>query len=113
MEHCTSDPTDFANIQPCCGVVGSGSVTVKDERLSKGTFAGFVIRFGTLALVNLLQSLTIETYNDGVLQESKSAGQLIDLSLRIRRFGFCSGNYDVVLKLRFDEIRLTLNSILA
>ncbi|MGM8362413.1 beta strand repeat-containing protein, partial [Flavobacterium sp. ARAG 55.4] len=113
----TADQTDFANITLIAGVVGSGSVAVKDQLFTypQGTFAGYVIRdLGTLAQVNLLQSLTISTYNNNVLQESRTAGQLIDLSLLgIDILGSTPGVYNVGFKtsLPFDEIRLTLNSI--
>ncbi|MFA9187264.1 hypothetical protein AAGV33_02965 [Flavobacterium sp. FBOR7N2.3] len=113
----TADQTDFANITVVAGVLGSGSVAVKDQLFTypQGTFAGYVIRdLGTLAQVNLLQSLTISTYNNGVLQEARSAGQLIDLSLLgIDILGSTPGVYNVGFKtnLAFDEIRLTLNSL--
>ncbi|GGA79665.1 hypothetical protein GCM10008015_20460 [Flavobacterium palustre] len=113
----TADETDFANITLIAGVVGSGSVAVKDHLFTypKGTFAGFVIRdLGTLAQVNLLQSMIISTYNNGVLQEARSAGQLADLSLLgIDVLGSTPGVYNVGFKtnLPFDEIKLTLNSV--
>ncbi|AOZ99393.1 hypothetical protein BIW12_08030 [Flavobacterium commune] len=113
----TADETDFANITLIAGVVGSGSVAVKDHLFTypKGTFAGFVIRdLGTLAQVNLLQSMTISTYNNGILQEARSAAQLIDLSLLgIDVLGSTPGVYNVGFKtnLAFDEIKLTLNSV--
>ena len=113
----TADKTDYANITLIAGVVGSGSVAVKDQLFTypQGTFAGYVIRdLGTLAQVNLLQSLTISTYNNNVLQESRTAGQLIDLSLLgIDVLGSTPGVYNIGFKtsLAFDEIRLTLNSV--
>ncbi|KDN56728.1 DUF7507 domain-containing protein [Flavobacterium seoulense] len=113
----TASQTDFANITLIAGVVGSGSVAVKDARFTypKGTFAGYVIRnLSTLAQVNLLQSLTITTYNNGVLQESRTAGNLVDLSLLgINVLGSTPGVYNVGFKANtdFDEIRLTLNSV--
>ncbi|TWI43932.1 putative repeat protein (TIGR01451 family), partial [Flavobacterium glaciei] len=113
----TADETDFANITLIAGVVGSGSVAVKDHLYTypQGTFAGYVIRdLGTLAQVNLLQSLEISTYNNGVFQEARSAGQLIDLSLLgIDILGSTPGVYNFGFKtnLPFDEIKLTLNSV--
>ncbi|MFA9187263.1 beta strand repeat-containing protein, partial [Flavobacterium magnesitis] len=113
----TADQTDFANITVIAGVLGSGSVAVKDHLFTypQGTFAGYLIRdLGTLAQVNLLQSLTISTYNNGVLQEARSAGQLIDLSLLgIDILGSTPGLYNVGFKtsLPFDEIKLTLSSL--
>ncbi|MEL1239665.1 DUF7507 domain-containing protein [Flavobacterium flavipallidum] len=113
----TADQNDFANITLIAGVIGSGSVAVKDQLFTypKGTFAGYVIKdLGTLAQVNLLQSLSISTYNNGVLQESRTGGQIIDLSLiGLDVLGSVPGVYNIGFKttLPFDEIRLTLNSV--
>jgi trimeric autotransporter adhesin len=113
----TASETDFANITLAAGVLASGSVSVKDELFTypKGTFAGYVIKdLGTLAQVNLLQSLTITTYNNGVLQEDSTQGQLIDLSLLgIEVLGSVPGVYNIGFKSTkpFDEIRLTLSSV--
>ena len=113
----TASESDFANISLIAGVGASASVAVKDNLFTypKGTFAGYVIRnLTTLAQVNLLQSLTIRTYNNGILQESRAASNLIDLSLLgINVLGSTPGVYNVGFRasLPFDEIRLTLNSV--
>ncbi len=112
-----SPETRPENKKVVAGVLASGSVAVRDQLFTypKGTFAGYVIKdLGTLAQVNLLQSLNISTYNNGVLQETKSAGQLIDLSLLgLDVLGSVPGVYNVGFKatLAFDEIKLTLNSV--
>ncbi|WPR72037.1 gliding motility-associated C-terminal domain-containing protein [Flavobacterium sp. NG2] len=113
----TADTTDFANISIVAGVLGSGSVAVKDQLYTypQGTYAGFRIKdLNTLAQVNLFQGLSIATYNNGVLQELKSAGDILDLGLLgIPVLGTGPGTYNVGFQasLEFDEIRLTVNSI--
>ena len=113
----TADDTDFAQITLTAGVLASGSVSVKEELYTypKGTFAGFKIRdLNALVQLDLFSSLTIYTYNDGVLQESKSGGDLIDLTLLGGPlFGSGAGYYEVGfhVTLPFDEIKLGVNSI--
>jgi uncharacterized repeat protein (TIGR01451 family) len=113
----TADTTDFAQISLTAGVSASGSVSVKDELYTypKGTFAGFRITdLNTLVQLNLFQSLIITTYNDGVVQESKTANELSDLTLlNSSLFGSLPGDYNVGFEatLSFDEIRLTVESL--
>ncbi|MCW2121135.1 hypothetical protein M2326_003465, partial [Flavobacterium sp. 7A] len=113
----TPSTSDFAQINLTAGVLASGSVSVKDQLFTypKGTFAGFkIFDSNTLLQVNLLQSLTISTYNNGVLQEKKSAGSLIDLGLLGGTvLGSGPGGYNIGFSttLPFDEIKLTVNSI--
>ncbi|TDE54939.1 gliding motility-associated C-terminal domain-containing protein [Flavobacterium sp. GT3P67] len=113
----TSDITDFAKIDVIAGVIGSGSIAVIDQLYTypAGTFAGFVIKdLNTLLQLNLFQSLTVTTYNNGVLQESKSGGQLIDLTLLSAPIlGSGPGYYNVGfnVSLPFDEIKFTVGSL--
>ncbi|WP_418264116.1 DUF7507 domain-containing protein [Flavobacterium faecale] len=113
----TASTTDFAQISLTAGVLASGSVSVKDQLFTypKGTFAGFkIFDNNTLLQLNLFQSLTISTYNNGVLQEAKSGGSLIDLGLLGGTIlGSGPGGYNVGLSasLPFDEIKLTVSSI--
>ncbi|MFV8338095.1 gliding motility-associated C-terminal domain-containing protein [Flavobacterium sp. LB3P21] len=113
----TSDTTDFAKIDVIAGVIGSGSIAVVDQLFTypAGTFAGFVIKdLNTLIQLNLFQSLTVSTYNNGVLQESKSGGLLIDLTLLSSPIlGSGPGYYNVGfnVSLPFDEIKFSVASL--
>ncbi|MCW9708615.1 IPT/TIG domain-containing protein, partial [Fodinibius salsisoli] len=79
-----SDGDNFASIDISLGVGGSGYVAVENtaEVMSGGGQAGFVIALsgGTLDL-SLIESVTVETYLDGTLQESESGSALLLLDL--------------------------------
>ncbi|MGQ7945419.1 DUF7507 domain-containing protein [Flavobacterium sp. WC2509] len=112
----TASTTDFANITLDVGVLATGSIAVKDQLFTypTGTFAGFTIRdLNNLVELNLFQSLTISTYNNGVLQQSRTGGQLLGLSLVVPVLGSGPGFHNVGFKatLPFDEIRITVNSL--
>ncbi|MGZ9676008.1 DUF7507 domain-containing protein [Flavobacterium sp. GNP001] len=113
----TADINDFANITLVAGVASTGSIAVQDQLFTypPGTFAGFVIDdLGTLAQVDLFQSLTISTYNNGIFVESKSAANLIDLAaLGINVLGSVPGVYNVGFKTsqEFDEVRISVNGL--
>src|SRR5687767_3831004 len=82
----TPDTGDYATITVVANVIGSASIAVADALVTypAGTFAGFVIEdLGFLLEAELFESLTISTYNNGVLQESKSGFDLIDLAVII------------------------------
>jgi len=112
----TASISDFANITLVAGVLATGSVAVADQLFTypKGTFAGFTIKdLNNLIEVDLFQALTISTYNNGILQEARTAEQLIGLSLIVPILGDSPGFYNVGFKttLPFDEIRITVGSL--
>ncbi|MDI6033009.1 hypothetical protein QLS91_07975, partial [Flavobacterium sp. LB2P84] len=111
----TADTTDFASILVTAGVLASASIAVLDQLSTYpvGTFAGFTIRdLNSLVQLDLFSSLTVSTYLDGVLVESKSASQLLNLSL-LTPYGSGSGIYNVGFKATqsFDEIRISIASL--
>ncbi|MFT7335609.1 MAG: gliding motility-associated-like protein/uncharacterized repeat protein (TIGR01451 family) [Porticoccaceae bacterium] len=112
----TADSTDFAQIILTAGVVASGSIAVRDQLYTypKGTFAGFTIEdLNAASELNLFQSLTVSTFNDGVLQESIAGDQLTNFALLGDPIlesgpGFYNIGFNVTLD--FDEIKLTVSS---
>jgi uncharacterized repeat protein (TIGR01451 family)/gliding motility-associated-like protein len=111
----TESITDFATILVTAGVIAPASIAVLDQLSTypAGTFAGFTIKdLNGLAQLDLFNSLTITTYLDGVLKESKSASQLINLPL-LAPFGSGAGIYNVGFKATqsFDEIRISVESL--
>src|SRR5690606_455887 len=67
--------SDFALINVVAGVAGSASISVQDVLTDypAGTAAGFVIRdTNSLLQADLLNTLTLTTYLDGVQQEQKT-----------------------------------------
>lgn len=87
-------------------VTGLGCKTSLQVKLEGGApagyQAGFVIGSGGLLDLNVLSSLKINTYKDGVLQETGSAANLLDLKL------LPDGKYQVSFKTSqaFDRVEL-------
>ncbi|MGJ8551276.1 DUF7507 domain-containing protein, partial [Winogradskyella wichelsiae] len=115
----TEDGSDFALINVVAGVAATASISVQDVLLDYpiGTRAGFVIRdTNDLLEVDLLNSITLTTYLDGVLQEQKTASNL----LALEALGLVTitplttdGLYVVAFNttLSFDEIQITVASL--
>ncbi|AOW10815.1 DUF7507 domain-containing protein [Flavobacterium gilvum] len=111
----TASTTDFARIMVTAGVIAPASIAVLDQLSTypAGTIAGFTIRDrNSLLQLDLFNSLTISTYLDGVLQESRSASNIINLNL-LTSFGTGAGMYNVGFRATksFDEIRITVGSL--
>jgi gliding motility-associated-like protein/uncharacterized repeat protein (TIGR01451 family) len=111
----TANTTDFASILVTAGVIAPASIAVLDQLSTypAGTFAGFTIKdLNSLAQLDLFNSLIISTYLDGVFKESKTASQLINLSL-LTPYVSGSGVYNVGFKTSqaFDEIRISVGSL--
>ncbi|MES2575862.1 MAG: gliding motility-associated C-terminal domain-containing protein [Bacteroidota bacterium] len=112
----TPSTTDFASILVTAGVIAPASIAVLDHLSTypAGTYAGFTIKdLNSLIQLDLFNSLTISTYLDGVLRESKSASLLLNLSLTIPPYGSGSGMYNVGFQTTqsFDEIRISVGSL--
>lgn len=114
------DLDDPATINLVAGLVGTnGSISVRDLSLvyPKGAMAGFVVRDpNPIFEIGLLNSITISTYLDGVLQESKvGAGNLIDLNAILPWLGSGSDKRAVGFQTtkRFNEIRITYTSLVS
>ncbi|MEZ4684353.1 MAG: cadherin domain-containing protein, partial [Caldilineaceae bacterium] len=108
--------SNFATVQLGIGVAANGTIAVRNSTTISypaGTFAGFVVQDGAggLLSVDLLGGLTVQTYLDGALQESASAGSLLNLALfggtpEKRTIGFNT-------TLPFDEVRVRASSLAA
>jgi hypothetical protein len=112
----TVDSTDYATITIDVNVSETASIAVTDALYTYpvGTIAGFVIKdLGLLLQADLFQTLTISTYNDGVFQESRTGGQLLDVALIVLFIDTTSGVYNVGFEttLPFDEIQITVGSL--
>ncbi|NKI27006.1 hypothetical protein HCG49_10575, partial [Arenibacter sp. 6A1] len=111
----SSNDFDFATIDLTVGVVAAGSIAVKDQLGSypSGTFAGFDIGNTTLLGVELLNAITITTYEDGILKESKTG---VDNLLSVNSF-LLEGNGRQVVGFvssdSFDEVKITIANTLA
>ena len=112
--------TNFATISVPLGLdlntAASISVRTPETEYPGGSFAGFTIRNqDILVAANLLPSLKVTTYLQGVEQESSTVANLIDLTLLIPILGNGPGVYNVGFRTSdskpFDEIRLSVTSL--
>ncbi len=115
----TQEGSDFALINIVAGVAGSASLSVQDVLLEypAGTRAGFVIRdTNDLLEVDLLNSITLTTYLNGLQREQKTASNLLTLEalglINITPLT-TNGLYVVAFNttLSFDEIQITVGSL--
>ncbi|GAB3780529.1 hypothetical protein GCM10028818_32910 [Spirosoma horti] len=108
----SASATDFAKITNTASVGTNASIAVLDpiSTYPTGTFAGFSVRkVSGLVLADLLGALTITTYNDGVLQESRTGnGSLLDLSITLFGSTSTAANVGFITTRPFDEIQLTV-----
>lgn len=113
------DTGDYATITNTASVAAASSIAVYDPRTTypSGTFAGFVVRMPSapLVLLDLFNTITISTYNNGSWQESASGSDLINLTLLATLIGTPSSGaaYNVGFETTkpFDEIQITVSSL--
>lgn len=114
----TADKTDYAEIATVAGVLSEASLSVVNplQTYPEGTFAGFILqRPAGIIDAGILSTIRIKTYLDGQLQEVRSGGTLLDLTLLInilqpsqnpRNIGFVTGK-------PFDEIQITVGELVS
>ncbi len=112
----TASKTDFAQVSVVANVGASASISVLDpiSTYPSGTTAGFTIRnVNNLVELDLLNSITIQTYNNGTLQETKSGAALLNLNLlNIVTVGTGTViNPSFVTTKPFDEIRISFAAL--
>src|SRR5690606_25386642 len=113
--------SDFALINVVAGVAGSASISVQDVLVDypAGTEAGFVIRdTNDLLQVDLLNTLTITTYLDGIQQEQATSSNLLALeALGLVNITPTTTDSFYIISFttttNFDEIQLTVTSLVA
>ncbi len=111
-----SDNTKYAEISTVANILTNASISVENpvQTYPAGTFAGFVIRNANgLLNAGILETITISTYNNGVLQESKSGTNLVDLTLLFTLLGpgNQARNIGFVTSTSFDEIHIAMGEV--
>ncbi|MCO5233626.1 MAG: hypothetical protein LC105_08010 [Chitinophagales bacterium] len=113
-----SDSLDVSTINLLAGGLGtSGSISVRDLSIvyPSGTLAGFVVRDpNPIIQAGLLSGITIQTYLNGSLQETKSGGgALIDVNALLPWLGVGSGKHAIGFNTSnpFNEIRITYTTL--
>lgn len=112
----TGDASKYARIQIAAGFLSQGAISVVDPSTTypAGSYAGFAIRdVNNFLQASLFDAITIETYNNGVLMESKTGGNLINFAVIIPWLGPGAGVYNVGFKTTkdFDEIVIKVGSV--
>ncbi|WP_454522503.1 Ig-like domain-containing protein [Dyadobacter jiangsuensis] len=112
----SASTTDFARIYNLASglEVNSLAVAVPATTFPAGTFAGFTIKKNPfLVSAGLFTRITITTYLNGVQQESKSDGALLDLSVLNQWFGTPTNFYNpgFYTTVPFDEIKISVGSL--
>lgn len=107
----SASTTDFARIRNTATVAADASISVLNAvgTFPVGTFAGFAVKkVSGVVELDLLSRLRVTTYLDGVQQETRSAGGLLNLSIIL--FGQASdfANVGFITSLPFDEIKLSV-----
>lgn len=109
---------NYAEITTTANVLAGSSLAVKNpiQAFPKGSYAGFVIKNGVSGLLDLdlINAVTIKTYLNNVPQESKSAGNLLNLDLLIKLVGPTHNARPVgfITSKPFDEIVITVVDLL-
>lgn len=107
-----ADKNDFATYNTGVALLAGNGVSVTDAILTypAGWHAGYVFDLGSASLsAAVLATFTIETYNNGVLQESKTSATGLSVSLLGGSAGKVYLNFATTQA--FDEVRFVFNSV--
>ncbi|MBE7174256.1 MAG: hypothetical protein INR73_27025 [Williamsia sp.] len=106
--------TNFATLTNLASVAAGTGVTVRDTLTTypAGFQAGYVVDFGSdVVTASLLSFFTIQTYNKGVLQESRSTANGLSVSLLSGSTGRVYINFPTTQA--FDEVRFVVSSLVS
>lgn len=110
------DTASYTELSTVANVLSAASISVLNpiQQYPTGTFAGFIVKNNNgLLAANVLNTITINTYLHGILQESKGGSSLIDLNLLVNLLGVGNNarNIGFVTSSPFDEIQISVGSI--
>ena len=109
-----NDPNTSAKIVVAAGIANAGQISVVDPSAEypKGTFAGFTIKDNYLGVqADLLEFITVNTYLNGIRQESKTSTNLVDISLLVPIWGTGTKNVGFKTTKPFNEVQIVLSSV--
>ena len=112
----TPENNDYATITMAVGVASSGTVAVHDgiNTFPAGSIAGFVVQdMNGLLEIELLSTLSISTYNNGSLVESRSGAQLLNADLLVLFINPDTGVYNIGFRTTqgYDEVRISVGAL--
>jgi uncharacterized membrane protein len=106
------DLTNYSRINTVAGALAESGIAILDpvDTYYPGTRVGFTVRnIGFPLAADVLPYVTIQTFNNGVLRESKNAGTLLDLTAIVLLInpppgGFYNIGFEATLP--FDEVKI-------
>jgi len=112
----TASTSDSAQLKTVAGVAANTSLAVKNgiNVFPAGTLAGFVVQDpNSFIEVSLLKTVTVSTLLNGVVQETKNAGSLLDVSAIVLQVNTSTGKYALGIRttLPYDEVKISLTPI--
>ncbi|WP_312090127.1 hypothetical protein [Chryseobacterium sp.] len=110
----SGNQNDYSRITLAAGIGNEGTISVVDPTATypKGTFVGFTVKDRYFIVQgDLLEFITVNTYLNGVLQESKTSGGLLDLTLLVPIFGTGTKNVGFYTTKPFDEVQISTKSL--
>ncbi len=106
-----ADKNNYVDLSQLVSVANGNGISVKQTSADypAGYFAGFVISLGNDLNVNVLNAITISTYNNSVLQQTASGATLKSTPI----LGGSSGRAYLYFQTSqaFDEVRFTFTSL--
>ncbi|MBP0905118.1 gliding motility-associated C-terminal domain-containing protein [Mariniflexile gromovii] len=111
IEAIDSDSNTYASINLNVGIAGSGSLAIKDEFTDyvANTYVGFDIENASVLNLDLLNGITLRTYLDGTLQESKTgSSELLSVDSGLLFTGTERSQVGFVTTLPFDEVQISI-----
>jgi hypothetical protein len=110
--------SDFARVTLIANAAATASIAVVNtiDTYPTGTATGFIIRpVGSIAQVDLLNSITISTYNNGTFQESQTGAGLLNVellgTLAVTVNPAANVNVGFITTRPFDEVRIELRGV--
>ncbi len=112
----TPSTTDFAQIVTAVSALSATSIAVRDavSVYPAGVTTGFAIQnTNNILQANLFKRITVRTYLNGTVQESKSGTDLLNLSALILFINPGTGYYNVGFQttLPFDEVQISADAV--
>lgn len=109
-----NDPNSYSRITVAAGVGNKAGISVVDPSATYplGTFVGFTVKDRYFIVQgDLFEFITVKTYNNGVVQETKTSGDLFDLTLLIPIWGTGTKNVGFYTTQPFDEVQIVAHSL--
>ncbi|MCK7590038.1 hypothetical protein M0G43_05580, partial [Subsaxibacter sp. CAU 1640] len=106
-----SNSNSYASIDFTLGVLATGSLSIKDELMdyAANTYVGFDIENSSVLNLDLIDGITIRTYLNGALQETKTGvSELLSVDSGLLLTGTERSQVGFLTTMPFDEARISI-----